>query len=129
MRKLFWLVLLLAMLAACSKEEPRIALKDLPDGDRLSGAKLFSQSIEGVPPCSSCHSVTTVKQVGPGLAGFGERAENSVSGQDAPTYTYYSILRPSRHVVNGYSNVMPSNYEEVLGAQDLADLIAYLLSL
>ena len=44
-------------------------------------------------------------------------------------YLYWSILRPGRYVVAGYSNIMYAGYEEGLEAADIADLIAYLLTL
>ena len=52
-----------------------------------------------------------------------------VAGQSAREYLYWSILRPGRYVVAGYSNIMYAGYEERLEAADIADLIAYLLTL
>ncbi len=49
--------------------------------------------------------------------------------QSAEEYTFYSILRPSKYLVQGFSNVMPSNYEEKLSQQETADLITYMLTL
>ncbi|MDX1993083.1 MAG: c-type cytochrome [bacterium] len=98
-------------------------------GDAQRGAALFEQSIGGAPACSTCHLPTDERRVGPGLAGVGSRAAERVPGQSAQDYLYTSITQPGAHVVEGYVNVMPGNYAEVLSQQQIADLIAFLLSL
>lgn len=125
---LYLLVTLGLLTAACSSGEPETGLSDLPDGDVASGAQLFEKPINGVA-CTTCHRIDDVNSAGPGMAGYGGRAGDAVSDESAEEYTYYSILRPSRHIVNGFSNVMPSDYEEKLTDQQVADLIAYLLTL
>lgn len=120
---------LLLIIGACASDPPKIALEDLPQGDAERGAALFRESIKGAPSCSSCHQLNSARSTGPGFEGYAQRAGRRVEGESAATYTYYSIIRPARYVVSGYSNVMPSNYEEVLSEQQLADLIAYLLTL
>lgn len=122
------MVLALAM-SACQKEPPKVALDALPAGDAERGEALFGRSIDGAAACSTCHALTDARGAGPGLEGYAGHAEDRVDDEDAEEYTYYAILRPSRYVVSGYSNVMPSNYEEKLSDQDLADLIAFLLTL
>ena len=47
--------------------------------------------------------------------------------QSAPGNLYWR-LRPGQHLVAGYSNLMYADYEDSLQAADLADLIAYLLT-
>lgn len=45
-------------------------------------------------------------------------------------YIIESILRPDAYIVFGYSaGLMPQNFGEVMSAQDLADIVAYLRSL
>ena len=56
-------------------------------------------------------------------------AATRVSGQSAEQYLYWSIVRPGQHLVAGYSNLMYAEYEDSLEAADIADLIAYLLTL
>jgi len=133
MKNAHWLLALLVIIAlalvACEPDPPEIAFTDLPAGDAGSGSKLFEQSINDVASCSSCHSLGSVNLAGPGLEGYGAIAGERVSGESAEEYSYWSIVAPSRHMVSGFSNVMPSNYDEVLTEQDIADLIAFMLEL
>ena len=73
--------------------------------------------------------------VGSSLAGLGARAGTTVSGQDAATYTRRAIQAPGDYLVPGASfavganSLMPANLGNDMSPQDLADLIAYLLTL
>lgn len=121
-------VSLLLLLVACSKDPPKTAVDDLPPGDVDNGAVLFNQQIAGNQSCVSCHALNAARGAGPGMEGYAERAATEVDGESAEVYSYWSILRPSRHLVRGYSNVMPSNYEDTLDDQQVADLIAFMLT-
>ncbi len=95
------------------------------------------------PGCSSCHSVVAnVNLAGPSLAGVGARAAALIaSGQYTGTattpekYLLESILMPSTHLVAGamYSaggrSFMPDNYRETLDPAQVANLVAYLMTL
>lgn len=125
---------LLAMMlaAACSGEPPRIAFDslDFDLADAGSGQKLYNQSNNEAPACSACHSIDGASSsIGNSLAGLAAAAADRVAGQSAREYLYWSILRPGQHLVAGYSNLMYADYEDSLEAADLADLIAYLLTL
>ncbi|NJL92716.1 MAG: c-type cytochrome [Anaerolineae bacterium] len=128
--KLAGLLAVLFLLVACQQEQ-KYALEDIPaQGDVLRGGNLFRAELaDGVPTCRSCHAITDERLNGPGMAGYGERAGNTVNGQDAREYSFLSIVNPSAHVVRGYSNSMYAEYQEHLSEQDIADLIAYMLSL
>lgn len=123
------LSMMILLATACSSNEPETAFTDLPDGNIKNGESLFNQEIDDAPSCASCHRTDSSKNQGPGLGGFGDRASKEVKDQSAEEYAYYSILRPSKHLVSGYSNMMYRDYEEKLSDQELADLIAYILSL
>ncbi len=127
------LALLVALLlAACSAEPPRIAFDslDFDLADAGSGEKLYNQSNNEAPACSACHAISGASSsIGNTLAGLGDVAADRVAGQPAQEYLYWSILRPGQHLVAGYSNLMYADYEDSLQAADLADLIAYLLTL
>jgi hypothetical protein len=109
-------------------------------GDADNGMTLFN-AVNVMPDgqqwaCSQCHSITPDLQrlIGPGLWGIGERAATRIEGQDALTYIENSIIHPHDYLVvdengNPYPPLMPNGYEEVLGEDGLADVIAYLLTL
>ncbi|MEO8609850.1 MAG: cytochrome c [Chloroflexota bacterium] len=101
----------------------------LPPGDATHGAELFTQSVNGAPPCSTCHQTDENTLVGPGLKGFGARAGTRVEGQSAEQYTQESIMHPASFVVSGFANAMYNQYASKLSPQDIADLTAYLLTL
>jgi len=121
--------LLILLLAACSPGDLPFERDELPPGDAARGAALFGQSIDGAPACANCHSVDGGFSSGPGLDGYGDQAETRVSGQSGVEYSFLSIMRPAKHIVKGYSNVMYSDYDEKLDKQAVADLIAYLMEL
>ncbi len=120
------------LMSACRAKAPRIAFEqlDFALADAGSGEKLFQQSNNEAPACSACHAVAGDDSgIGNALAGIATVASERVAGQSAPEYLYWSILRPSQHLVAGYADSMYAGYEDSLEAADLADLIAYLLSL
>lgn len=120
-------LLLALLLVGCAQNEPEFAVSDLPPGDPARGAEIFTEPPGGAS-CAHCHPLDGERSVGPPLTGYAARAAGEVSGQSAEEYTFDAILRPSKHVVRGYSNMMPGSYEDTLTRQDIADLIAYLLS-
>jgi cytochrome c2 len=130
MQRFFWIVGLLLFVSACtSNATPLADVGSLPEGDIERGAELFIQRIKGAPSCAGCHTLTDVQEVGPGLAGYSQRAVTRVDGLSAEEYTYNSILQPSSYVVDGYSNLMYQQFRNKLNNQALADIIAYLLTL
>jgi cytochrome c553 len=101
-------------------------------GNIESGAQLFAQGRDDVPPCLSCHQVVTGQvgfSVGSNLAGIGERAGTLVAGLTAEEYLRQSILEPGRYIVSGYRDIMYPDYRSQFTEQDIQDLIAYLLTL
>jgi cytochrome c551/c552 len=81
--------------------------------------------------CIACHSLQEgVVMVGPSWHNLGATAATRVTGQSAAAYLYESIVSPNAHVVEGFQpNLMPPTYRDALTAPQLADIIAYLLSL
>lgn len=128
----FILIVFAIVLAACSADPPAIPFDalDFNLADAGSGEKLYNQSNNEAPSCSACHTITGEDTgIGNTLAGIADVAPERVAGQSAEEYLYWSILRPGEHLVAGYSNIMFADYEESLETADLADLIAYLLTL
>jgi mono/diheme cytochrome c family protein len=129
MKRLILAAILGLMLAACQQAAPRIAFDDLPEGDAARGAMLFRQGVNGSTVCTTCHRTDDLTLVGPGLEGVSQRAGQRVPGESAREYLYNSILRPAKYLVTGFSNLMPPDFETKFSAQDVADLIAYLMTL
>ena len=120
------------MSSACAVDPPRVAFEslDFSLADAGSGEKLFAQSNAEAPACAACHALSGEdSDIGNSLAGIAAVAAERVAGQSAEEYLYWSILRPGQHLAPGYADTMYAAYEDSLEAADIADLIAYLLSL
>lgn len=128
MRFLSILAFVLLLIAACSPAA-ETSTEDLPPGNAANGEALFTQTVGGAPPCSTCHTVDGGALVGPTLQGYTETAATRIEGTSAEDYTHTSIVRPAAHLVSGFGNIMYNQYEQRLSAQQLSDLIAYLLTL
>jgi mono/diheme cytochrome c family protein len=112
------------------------SVSDLPEGDAANGQALYF----GAPGCSGCHGDPAVpgsSPFGPHHGNIGVVAGQRVAGQSAAVYLYESILNPSAFIAPDCANdtpcadpsAMPANFAEQLSQQDVADLIAYMLSL
>lgn len=109
--------------------------KTLPAGDAKSGEALATSL-----GCTACHIAAPT---GPawlpaaGQPGIGERAATRLSEADykgqATTpeqYLFEAIVAPGAFVVSGFQEgIMPATYANTLTEQNMADLIAYLLTL
>jgi nitric oxide reductase subunit C len=104
------------------------------------GEALFRTS---PPACFACHSTAAdVQLAGPSLAGIAARAQATLESPDytgaatvAEGYLRESIVQPSAHVVPGERfsaggrSFMPDNFEQLLRPEQVAQLVAYLLTL
>jgi mono/diheme cytochrome c family protein len=90
-----------------------------PAGDPAAGEEVFASS-----GCGSCHTFEaagTSGTVGPNL-------DETLADKD-PEYIRQAIVDPSAVVAEGYQpGVMPENYDEQLGDEELANLVAFLNS-
>ena len=93
-------------------------------GDATNGEALFA-----VQGCSGCHSTGENRVVGPGLSGVGVRAETRVDGQSADEYLTTSIISPNDFLVPDFPGIMPGNFGSSMSEAEIADLVAYLISL
>jgi cytochrome c2 len=80
--------------------------------------------------CIACHTVDpNVTMVGPTWNNVATTAESRVPDMSSGLYLYNSIIHPNDYVVESYPpGVMLQIYGN-LPAQDLADLVSYLLTL
>lgn len=122
-------LLLVMLLAACGGKSGISDDATLPAGDVRRGTDFYTVSINGAPSCLSCHSLDGQRLDGPTLQGYGAVAGSRIAGMSAEDYTRQSILQPAAHLVSGFSNIMYNQYRQRLSTQQLADLIAYLLTL
>jgi nitric oxide reductase subunit C len=84
------------------------------------------------PPaiCATCHALTPdVVLVGPSLAGVATRAATRIPGLSAEQYLRQSILDPSASIVDGFEDVMMKNFGQQLTADQINDIIAFLMTL
>ncbi|MDE0518070.1 MAG: cytochrome c oxidase subunit II [Bdellovibrionales bacterium] len=89
------------------------------------GGSVFQKS------CTACHTASTEKRIGPGLAGlFGtkrefEKEETKVADEN---YIRESILNPSARIVKGYGNLM-TPFAGLLTEEEMTGLVEYIKSL
>ncbi len=97
----------------------------LPNADVVHGGELAVQQ-----GCTACHSLDKdMRVIGPSFYDVGQVAAARVAGEGAAFYLYNSIIHPNQYVVETFlPGLMPQTYGEQLSEQDLADLIAYLLT-
>jgi cytochrome c2 len=137
--------LVLIILAACQGGLPTVepsapAGRDitvnLPRGDAERGGELALSK-----GCLACHAGAA--GIGPdwqptdALPGIGARAalrpgQNDYTGQatNAHQYLFESIALPGAYLVEGFSEgVMPDGFGNLATAQDMADIIAFLLTI
>ncbi len=90
---------------------------ELPEGDASNGEALHTSL-----GCAACHSVGEDVIVGPGWKGLYARAGERTD-QEADDYLVEAITKPSKYIVDGFTNVMPAF--DYLSDQEVADLIAF----
>lgn len=105
----------------------------LPDDVRkaVEGADVSAaQTVALKYGCVGCHALDpNQKMTGPTWHNVGDTAVTRVPGESPAQYIYQSIVEPNAHVVEGYpGNVMPQTFKDMLSPQELAEMVAYLLS-
>lgn len=122
MKKIIPILIALA-LSACSAMSPAEPTPT-PNPLVLQGQQVFNAK------CATCHAlVPDTIIIGPSLAGIATRAETRVEGQTADEYIQLSILRPGDYLVEGFNNVMITNFSKELTNEDMNALVAFLLTL
>jgi hypothetical protein len=68
--------------------------------------------------------------IGPSQSDVATRAVTRRPGYSPELYIYESITRPSAYVVQGFQDgLMPATFRDTLTPQQLADVIAYMMTL
>ncbi len=92
------------------------------DDDLVRGQQVFAEH------CAACHSTTSgLVIVGPSLAGIATRAADS--DPEPSDFFRRAILKPQAEIVKGFSDLMPTDFEQKLTDSDLEALISFLLTL
>lgn len=76
--------------------------------------------------CNLCHLRGDGSQ-SPLFFGLADIAAERRPPLSAEQYLYEATLYPGLHLVEGYTNSMPNNYQDRLSQQDVGHIIAYLL--
>jgi mono/diheme cytochrome c family protein len=99
----------------------------LPAGDATAGQLVFSTT----GGCAVCHSLQPgVVIIGPSQSDVATRALTRKPGYSPELYIYESVTRPSAYVVPGFQDgLMPQTFKEALTPQQLADVVAYMMTL
>lgn len=101
-------------------------------GDAARGREIATAGVNGAPPCASCHALSSSRQVfviAPSLVGISGRAGERVEGLSPEEYIAQSILDPSALYVSGFRPIMYGQYADHFGEQEIADLVAFLMTL
>lgn len=100
-----------------------------PAGDVSAGEVIFHEGKGSAPACVNCHAAEPGPfALGPVMTGISERAGSRIDGMSTEDYLHQSIVHPGDYIVSGFRPVMPSSYGENLTEQDIADIIAYLMT-
>ena len=125
------LALVIASLALIALAVTRLV--DIPHGDAAHGEILYEGASSPYLACIECHEYP---DIAPAIRGLPERvraerlAATANADQTVEEYLAVSILDPDRYVVPNYrAGVMPPDYARRMTAQDLQDLVAYLMTL
>ncbi len=80
--------------------------------------------------CGGCHAIEgiSVGAVGPALSQIATVGATRVEGYEAEEYIRDSIVNPDAYLVEGYDNLMLKTFADSISADDLSDLIAFLLA-
>jgi cytochrome c2 len=133
-KKLLLIPAAILLLAAC-QSSPNAAAPTPANVERAGNPERGRALFNTLQPdasitCSTCHRTDTEDRlVGPGLLHVSDRAQNRVADGEAARYLHDSIINPSAYVVEGYPDVMPKNWATIFSEDELADLIAYLMTL
>jgi len=105
-------------------------------GDPEHGEQLFDGTVAmadaRAPACATCHAIQPGQDTGSGqsLSNIGNRSAKTVAGQSAEEYLRTAITTPDAYLAGGYQEgIMYRDYAQALTAQQIDDLVAYMLTL
>ena len=114
------LVMLVTSCAGASSSSPEEQL----DPAAKQGKHIFTNL------CAACHATTgETVIVGPSLAGIATTAATREEGLTARQYLIVSISKPEAFIVEGFKDVMPSDFGIKMSGEEFDDLVTYLETL
>ena len=117
-------VFLLVLLIGCRDKSNQVKL--LKGTDEFEGNKLYMDMA-----CNACHTINGSLKLGPTLQGqYGKEVlhtDGSIMIVD-DGYIIESIKDPLKHIVEGYTPIMP-NYSPILNDADIHNIIQYIKTL
>jgi cytochrome c551/c552 len=128
-KPVYFVVLMLTLsLAACGQPTPA-GVGEVQIGEAAAGKQVFHEI--STPACGACHSLEPDKViVGPSLAHIGTTALYQEAGLSAAEFLHRAIVEPDADLAPGFAaKVMPTTYSAQLTEEQVADLVAFLLSL
>ncbi len=134
MRKTVLLTLVVLIISAMALTACGGGASDGPVvGDAARGEELYNRATLGkksAEGCVACHNFDeTQGDEAPYTAGTGTRAATRVPGLSAEDYIHESIVNPDAYVVEGFNaGDMYQTWAEDLSEQEIADLVAYLVT-
>lgn len=78
--------------------------------------------------CIACHREGAANGIAPSWVGVAERTATRRPPMPAEAYVYESIVYPAAYLVDGFADLMPKDFRARMSDQELADVIAYLLT-
>ncbi len=119
--------------AGASDLEAAVAAADPANGQTIFNTP--HDTAMGTWACAQCHSITPddLRIIGPGLWNVSTRSQTYGLDETPVEYIHSSIVNPSAFLAPGDpaypDNLMPHDFETVLGEDNIDDVIAYLLTL
>jgi cytochrome c oxidase subunit 2 len=99
-----------------------------PSGEAAERGEEWAQQFG----CIACHTLDGSQGVGPTWSGLfdSERLlEDGTTVIANDQYLRESILNPGAKIVDGYQNIMPSNFSDQMDDEKIDDVIAFIKSL
>ena len=96
----------------------------------LPGNPANGEQVATSAGCIGCHRLDDSNTVvAPTWSSVADTSITRVAGESPALYFYQSITEPDAFVVDGYnSGLMLQTYKDTLSAQDIVDIVSYLLT-